>query len=293
MVTFDEETHTYYDETTGKKLISTTQLLRKHGLSPDYGAVPQKVLEKKAERGSLIHAEMEAYVKRSEIGFTAELFNFMSYSSSNGFHFLESERMVNNDIVAGTLDLMYEKDGEVVLSDFKTTASLHKETVSWQLSIYAYLYEKEFNKKVDRLTVIWLKDEDSLEEIEMPRKSDELIEKLFDCERNGEIFKQDLQPFQNEVAILYDLEAIIKECEERKKKAEEQAKSIRDKLLTAMEENAMLSLETDNVKVTYVGESTRTTVDSSRLKEELPDVYEKYQKKSKIKPSLKITWKKK
>ena len=36
MIKFDEENHKYFDEETGRVLISVTQLLKKHFLSPDY-----------------------------------------------------------------------------------------------------------------------------------------------------------------------------------------------------------------------------------------------------------------
>lgn len=292
MIKFDEENHKYFDEETGRVLISVTQLLKKHFLSPDYGEIPTSILEKKATRGTLIHKELSDFILKGEIGFTNELLLFMDYAKENNLRFLESEKLVYNDIVAGILDFAYEKDGVVTLSDFKTTYTLHKETVIWQVSIYAYLYEKLFNKHIDRISVFWFKNENEMEEIELPRKSNEEIERLLDCERNGEIYKQDLKPYSQEIAMLSQLEMIIKECEEQKKQAEEQAKTIKDKLMQAMEESATVSLETDNVKITYVGATTRTTVDSARLKVEQPEIYNQYLKQSQVKPSLKITWRK-
>lgn len=292
MVYFDKERHEYSAED-GKTLISVTQLLSKHGLAPDYSGVLLSVLRRKAERGTLIHEELENYAKHGVIGFTSELLNFVGYSKKNNLRFLESEKMVFNDIVAGTFDILFERNGKVVLGDFKTTATLHKETVAWQTSIYAYLYEKLCDTHVDELCVIWLKNEDEIEVIDLPRKSNEEIEKLFECERHGEMYTQDLKPYQQEIAVLRQLEEIIKQAEEQKKLAEEQAKSIKEKLLKAMEENAIISIDNENVKITYVAETTRTTIDSKRLKEEKPEVYTEYSKTSKVAPSLKITWRKK
>ena len=57
MILFDEKTHTYTDD--GKHLISVTQLMKKHGLAPDYSGVSESVLGAKAQRGTLIHKEIE------------------------------------------------------------------------------------------------------------------------------------------------------------------------------------------------------------------------------------------
>jgi hypothetical protein len=67
MIEFREDTHEYFLD--GRKLISVTQLMRKHGLAPSYDAVPSAVLKAKAERGTLIHKEIEKYIKYGEIGF--------------------------------------------------------------------------------------------------------------------------------------------------------------------------------------------------------------------------------
>ena len=48
MIRFDAEKHEYFDGE--KRLISVTQLLRKHGLAPDYSGVSDAVLNAKAER---------------------------------------------------------------------------------------------------------------------------------------------------------------------------------------------------------------------------------------------------
>ena len=60
------------------------------------------------------------------------------------------------------------------LCDIKTTASLDKEYLSWQLSLYAYAYGKEF----DKLYAIWLPKKDLGKLVEIERRSKEEIEKL-------------------------------------------------------------------------------------------------------------------
>lgn len=53
MLEFNENNHTYTFN--GKELISTTQLMRKHNLSPNYDMVNPEVLQSKAKKGTLIH----------------------------------------------------------------------------------------------------------------------------------------------------------------------------------------------------------------------------------------------
>ena len=54
---FDKNKHEYTLD--GRPLISVTQLMKKHGLSPDYSAVDPEVLFAAAERGTLIHRGSE------------------------------------------------------------------------------------------------------------------------------------------------------------------------------------------------------------------------------------------
>lgn len=73
------------------------------------------------------------------------------------------------------------------------------------------------------------------------------------------------------------------------KSTNEQSKQL---LLEAMEKYDIKSLETDNFKITRILPSTRTTIDSKKLKEQEPDIYNKYLKVSEVKTYLKITEKK-
>ncbi|HHX68329.1 MAG TPA: hypothetical protein GX708_09800 [Gallicola sp.] len=63
---------------------------------------------------------------------------------------------------------------------------------------------------------------------------------------------------------------------------------LKQKLLEAMEENGITNWETPNgeIKVSYRKPSTRTTLDSTKLKNELPDIYEEYSKTSEVKSSI-------
>ena len=297
---FKEDTHQYFlvDAKTGevvKELISVTTLLSKHGLSPDYSSVPSETLKAKAKYGKLVHKELEEYIKDGKIGFTQELQDFMAYCQTNNFYAVDSEFMVYNDIVAGTVDLLGAQqiavDDEIeILGDFKTTATLHKEAVSWQLSIYAYLYNEQYGKMVNGLKAFHFGD--GLKDVDIEFKPVEEIEKLLECERNGEIYQQ------KQLVLAEDLkkqlilaEETIKQIDIQKKEAETNAEKIRQMLLEKMREEGIKSFEDERIKITYIAPTTRETIDTAKIKKELPEIAEQYKKISNVKDSVRITLK--
>lgn len=289
---FKEDTHQYFlvDCATGevvKELISVTTLLKKHGLAPDYSGVPSATLEAAAEYGKLVHSEIEKYIKDGEIGFTSELQEFIEYCEKTGLKPIKSEFIVHNDIVAGTVDLAGEYPDEwLAYSDYKTTATLHKEAVRWQLSLYDYLG----GNFADKLQAFHFASPLKVVDFE-PIPLDE-IEKLLECERNGEIY----QPKQLTVADdlltqIAEAEAKVKNFELLKKEVEAQAEILRQQLIEAMRAQNIKSFENESLKITYIEPTTRETIDSKKLKAEMPEIAAKYTKTSKVKDSVRITLK--
>lgn len=289
MIEFREDTHEYFLD--GRKLISVTQLMRKHGLAPNYDAVPSEVLRAKAERGTLIHKEIENFIKYGEFGFTSELEAFVSHIKKHGVTPLASEFIVYNDLVAGTVDMISEELGVFVINDFKTTATLHKEAVSWQLSIYSFLHGTATGNWANKGKAYHFNADGALKVVDIPLKTYCEVKRLLDCERNGEIYTQEVAVSETALAELVEVESLIKHIEEQKKAAEAQAQELRGALMQAMEQNGVTSFENENIKVTYVAPTTRTAIDSAKLKKELPEIAEQYTKKSNVKASLRITLK--
>jgi hypothetical protein len=287
MIEFRADTHEYILD--GKKLISVTQLLQKHGLAPNYGDVPAEVLKAKAERGNLIHAEIERYCKYAEMGFSEELYNFIDYIKTHSVTVTASERMLYNELVAGTADLLLFENGEAIIADIKTTTRVHTEAVSWQLSLYAFLHEQTTGEMIDKGEVYHFNAEGELTVTEIPLKPYAEVIRLLECERNGEIYKAPLIVSETQLAEVLELERVIKQIEEQKKQAEAKAAELRTALMSAMEQSGCTSFENDNIKITYVAATTRASVDSTRLKKDLPEIAQRYTKTSTVKPSLRIT----
>lgn len=74
----------------------------------------------------------------------------------------------------------------------------------------------------------------------------------------------------------------------QKKKLEEQEKEMRAQLVKAMEQYGVKKFDTEEVTFTYVAPTTRNSIDSAKLKKELPDVAAKYNKVSNVSASVKI-----
>ena len=283
---FDPQTHTY--TLGGKDLISVTQLLAKHGLSPNYDGVDEETLKASAERGKLIHKEIENYIKKGEIGFTEEVAQFVSYVRENNIDIRGSEVTFHNDIVAGTCDLIINSQkGYLIVADIKTTSTLHKESVAWQLSLYAYL---SGNKTMNHGQAFHF-SKDGLKVVDIELKPMEEVEKLLECERKGELYKQELVIEGFELAKFYEAEQIIIKAKEEQKRAEETQKEVYEAILKAMEEQGVKTYETDTMKITYVAPTKRVTLDTARLRKENLLVAKAYEKETETKASLRVTLK--
>lgn len=95
----------------------------------------------------------------------------------------------------------------------------------------------------------------------------------------------DLQVFKN--ANIEVINAIA-QLTTAKKQIEEQEKTMKEKLLEAMEKNGITKFDNEVIKVTYYAPSTTSTIDSTRLKKEQPEIAKEYTKTSSKKSYIKI-----
>ena len=63
---------------------------------------------------------------------------------------------------------------------------------------------------------------------------------------------------------------------------------IKAKLLAEMEANNIAKIETEELSISYVAPTTRESLDSKKLRDEMPEVYDAYAKISQIKSSIRI-----
>lgn len=93
-------------------------------------------------------------------------------------------------------------------------------------------------------------------------------------------------PFENKAAaVIQGITDIVTQ----KKALEEQEVSLREQLEKAMSEYGVKKFENEQLSITYVDATTRSSIDSKALKKDLPEIAEKYSKVSNVKASIKIT----
>lgn len=294
-VLFDDKTHKYtlVNRETGEKndLTSVTTLLKKHNIAPDYSMVDDDVLKAKAEYGKVVHKELENFVKFGEIGFTDELQAFIRACQQHNIKPKKSEFIVFNDEIAGTVDV----DGVIgenelpFIGDYKTTATLHKEAVEWQLSLYAYLNDEVIYEK---MICFHFPDKDTCKVVELQPVPESEILRLLEAERNCEIFqKRTLELTEADTQKIVAVQSELKSLDDRKKELEKQEADLKAFLIQKMEETAVKTIDNDFFRITYVAPSTRETIDSYRLKKEQPEIAGQYLKTSVINASVRITLK--
>ena len=288
-VKFDENLHKYTVD--GKEVISVTQLLQKHRITPSYDAVDKELLRMASERGTLIHEEVEKWIKNNETGFTEEFERICDFliERADGNTKILSEQMVANDIVAGRFDLLYLDDKKrLVLTDIKTGNSKHLYGWTWQLSLYKYLYERMYNKKIESLQIFWANGD--LTVIPCEYVGDEKIENLLNAEREGRLISDvDLGVSEEELEELQELMEDIKSKEEELNLLKEKVDKVKETLYGTMEKEGIKTVDRNKLKITYVAPSTRVSVDSKKLQKEEPEIYKKYVKTTTVAGSIKIT----
>ena len=288
-IKFDENLHKYTVD--GKEVISVTQLLQKHRITPSYDSVDKELLRVASERGTLIHEEVEKWIKEGDNGFTEESEKICDYlfERADEKSKIISEQMVANDIVAGRFDVLYTHAKKLVLTDIKTGNTKHLFGWSWQLSLYKYLYEKMYGKEIDSLQILWAKN-GGMTVIHCDYVGDEKIENLLNAEREGRLISDvDLGVSEEELEDLTELMEEIKAKEDELKLLKDMVDSVKTVLYGTMEKEGIKTVDRGNLKITYVAPSCRTSVDSKKLEKEEPEIYKKYVKTTTVAGSIKIT----
>ena len=285
MLEFNQDNHEYSLD--GVVLPSVTTILSSTIFADKYDNVDEETLRMAAERGSLIHAEIENYIKNNEMGFTMELENFMQIERVNSLKNMQSEVMTTDGEVAGTIDLIAEHFGKMMLADIKTTYKLDKNYVAWQLSMYAYLYEKQTGIHIDELYAIWLR-ENEYKFVPVERKTDKDILDVFNSFKNGS--KID---FGGATLQTIPQEQLVYFCNilNQMKVYEKKIADLKDQMLKEMEDRNIYNMTIGNVLVTYKPATTKLSIDSDKLKAD--GLYEKYTKTSNVKSSIMIKVKEK
>jgi hypothetical protein len=158
---YDDESHTYIVD--GVIVPSVTQILGvKFGNK--YAGVNRSTLERAASRGTEIHKAIEDFCRYGADSELKELHNFNFLMTYYDVRVLENEIpiVVTKDgtpIAAGRLDLLLDLNGDFAIADIKTTATLDKEYLAYQLNLYRIGYMQSYGAEITQLYGVHLRED--------------------------------------------------------------------------------------------------------------------------------------
>lgn len=290
-VLFNAEEHTY-TTADGRNLGGVTPIVA--WMYPNtYASITREVLAKAANYGTMVHRACEA----ADNGIVAAddfVQSYVNIKKEAGLTTSANELIIDNDKVASAIDVVAtDEDGKTWLLDIKTTSSLHYENVRLQLSIYAAMYEG-MGGEVDRLAAIWLPKEQygTPKLVPVNRIPADTCNAIIDAFlANDEDKREELLAAvaDNVPAEVRDAEGALIQIITKQKQMEAQRKEIEDRLLELMQAHDVKKYESDRIAITRVLSSTRTSIDSKKLKAEYPEIAAACEKTTTTKESIKIT----
>lgn len=296
-VHFDELTHTY--ELDGRMLSGITPVVG--WLYPEtYKDIPEAVLAKAAEYGTMIHKQIElADTLGVDTDDNAQAYKTMR--DAHGCHTIRNEYLVTDgEKYASSIDLVMTDATGIVLGDIKTTSQLHRDNVRVQLSLYAYLFElMNPTAKVTKLVAVWLPKPQygRPEWVELDRIPVDWCEGVLNAYAEG----ADPAPWRAEIGIqmpvkaddtlpvdIREVEKEIAHIEEQEKQLKAKSDELRAGLLRVFEENNVKKYDGEYLTITRKDASTREDFDKKAFQQAHPDMYAQFLKKTIVKPSLLI-----
>lgn len=285
-VVFSELDHTYTLD--GKSLSGVTSILNRQLFADKYSGISDEVLNKAAEYGKGIHESIELYdslgIGEDEDAVKA----YIKLCQKEGLTRLDNEYLISdNDYVASSIDVVFD---DCSLADIKTTSHLDEEYVSWQLSIYAYLFEKQNpDLQANRLLAIWIPKAryGKPKVVEVSRKPVSEVIRLIEADKAGQQYVPSVAS-STEITIANDVVQEVIRIERELKELKDKQTELREGLLKQMQDHNIKSFKTDGLSLTRKLATTKTSLDSKLLQEKYPEIYNECLKTSEVKESLLI-----
>lgn len=288
-VLFNQEQHTYTLD--GILLQGITGMIGRQLFPDKYSNIPKEILNAAARRGSLIHEAIELVDDLGVSNEMEEAKGYIDLKELYGLQYEASEYLVSdNENFASCIDKVYrESDNEFSLGDIKTTYELDKDYIRWQLSIYAYLFERQNSGcKAVRLFGIWLRGKIH-ELVEVERIPDWVVKDLLDAEINGRKF---INPYSvpsatSQMPAKYkEMEQSIAEILEQAKYWTEKKKELSDGIMKAMVESGAYSWKGNTVSFTRKKDTIRKEFDKKSFERDYPQLYNQYLKETPVAGSV-------
>lgn len=285
-VIFNELDHTYTLD--DKSLNGVTSILNRQLFADKYSGISDEVLNKAAEYGKGVHESIELY---DSLGIGEDedaVKSYIKLCQKEGLTRLDNEYLISdNDYVASSIDVVFD---DCSLADIKTTSHLDEEYVSWQLSIYAYLFEKQNpDLQANRLLAIWIPKAryGKPKVVEVPRKPVSEVIRLIEADKTGQQYVPSVAS-TTEITIANDVVQEVIRIERELKELKDKQTELREGLLKQMQDHNIKSFKTDGLSLTRKLATTKTSLDSKMLQEKYPEIYNECLKTSEVKESLLI-----
>lgn len=282
-VRYDAIAHTY-TAPGGRQLRGITGLLKERLGIGTYDGVNEEVLKRAAERGSEVHRLCEEYDNIGAIpADNKDVTAYIALQSEKGLNHVCSEYLVSDGhTYASPIDKVFKRGDVYDLADIKTTYRLDKEYVSWQLSVYAYLFEMQNpHLNLGNLYAIHLRD-GKAKMVAVERKpKDQVIKLLYTQE------PMNVDPYAMPSKWREREDELIKYTrlmEVYKRKVED----IKAEMLEEMTEQGVSRWETPCVQIVRREGSRTERFDAKRFKEEHADMYAEYVTESVTKASITV-----
>lgn len=293
-VVFDEDAHRYF--LGDKELQGVTSTLVRRAFPDKYRDVNTETLAKAAEKGKELHRIIEFH---DTFGTSAEehedprIASYERLKEQYGMTTIANEYLVSDEEhYASSVDIvMLNGKGEICLIDVKTTYTLDQESTRLQLSIYRRFFERQNPRlKVASIYVIWLpnKDTSMAEMRQLKMVDDDTIDRLIEADLADESFDI-TESYGDLPEKLMSVEDEVIRIERMTKELKERQDVLEKGLYDTMSQYDVKSFKGQKIMITRVLPTVSESLDSKRLKEEMPDVYARYIKKSNRAGSLKIT----
>lgn len=285
-IKFVEQTHKYYKA--DKEIPSATEIISKVMGNPFVKNT--LYMQQARDRGTLIHKIISEYViegKEPNLRFP-EFDNFIKLSKEHNLVWTMSEQIVYNDIngmqYAGTLDLFALVNEEI--TDIKTGSTKQMKKWQIQLSMYAQALRDIFGIKVSKGSIFWLHNEIAeyilIELLDKEAIRDFLTQYYYpkeETEQDEELTLECLNP-----KAIKEFNNILSAMDVMKEKID----SIKGQIKAEMERRNINQIKIGNRVISYVNGTTKESIDSKKLKEEYPEVWDKCKKVSKVSASIRI-----
>jgi hypothetical protein len=252
-----------------------------------YSNVSESVLEAARERGSMVHAGLEAEF----LGMRGDLPEIVAYRELAKKHKIKqiaAEYVVTDyNSIATCIDSVAYVNGELALLDYKTTSVLNIEYLRWQLSLESLMFTMVNQCSVMKAYAVHLpKPKDGvcdakLVEIELiPCNHLMALLDAFNADaetfdnplRNlGDDFKSILEQYKQAEECLIDIKKTLAYYEGIQDECKEKLKAI-------MDEHKVIVWEDEGMRVTRSADSIRKTFDLKLLQEQCPKFPAKWMK---------------